>query len=247
MRSPIIAAGGGPPNTDTPGLIGRMTVDGKATEFAPPTPPAPRPPAQPRDIVAGPDGALWFDTGMANGVAAGNSWIGRITTSGQASVVYAPDPAALVSIAAIAVGPDHAVWFTQSSSDANGGGVPVVPPGGSPVVPPPGGPPQQSGAVGRLAPAGAARLFPIPSTLGASPGAITAGPDGNLWFAAPTGKVARITAGGQITAFSLPDSLAEPGAMAGGPGAAVWIAQSYGDVDLVDGLIWGPKIGRVGV
>jgi hypothetical protein len=97
-RAANVAGVSGPPNTSEPGLIGRITVTGQATEFPTPTLPAPRPLAQPRDIVAGPDGALWFDTGEPNAAISGDSWIGRITTGGQASIVYAPDPQALVSL-----------------------------------------------------------------------------------------------------------------------------------------------------
>ncbi len=120
-RSPNVF-GGGPPDTGTPGLIGRMTISGSATEFTLPTPTAPRPPAQPRDIISGPDGALWFDTGMTNGVASGNSWIGRITTGGQASMIYAPDPKSLVNVESITMGPDHNIWFTQTSDNINSEG-----------------------------------------------------------------------------------------------------------------------------
>jgi virginiamycin B lyase len=232
-----LVIGGGPPDLETPGSIGRMTVDGKATEFTLPTPPAPRPPAQPRDIVAGPDGALWFDTGMVSGVDNGNSWIGRISTSGQASIVYAPDPKALVSIAAIGAGPDDSVWFTQASDNLNTVGTPGGPPSSSP--------PSFSANIGRLSPSGAVTLFAVPASLGAAPGAIVAGTDGNLWFAA--GKMGRITPSGQVTAYALPDSNAEIGTMTKGPGNAVWFVQSYGDTDLVNGWIWGTKIGRIQV
>jgi streptogramin lyase len=227
------AAGSGPPNTGTPGLIGRMTLSGTATEFTLPAPPAPRPPAQPRDIVAGPDGALWFDTGVPNGVASGNSWIGRITTSGQASIVYTPDLKALVSIADIAVGPDHTLWFTQMSNTINTSGSP----GTAPFV----------GSIGRLTPSGDATLFPLPSSVSSTPAAITAGPDGALWFAAASGKIGRITTSGQVTSFPLPDSSAVVGPMTEGPGSAVWFTQNYPDIDPLNGLIWGTKIGRISV
>jgi virginiamycin B lyase len=229
-RSSDARGAGGPPDTGTPGLIGRMTVSGVATEFALPPPPAPRPPAQPRDIISGPDGALWFDTGMISGGGLGDSWIGRITLSGQASLVYGPDPKALVSITALTPGPDHTLWFTQTSNNINSAG-----PGAS-------GPPQITGSVGRLTPSGDVALFSLSS---ATPGTISAGLDGNLWFAAASGKIGRVTPTGQITLFALPDAQAEVSLMSEGPGRAIWCSQTFPDTDLINGLIWGTKIARI--
>ena len=46
--------------------------------------------------------------------------------------------------------------------------------------------------------------FPIP-TAGSYPGGITAGPDGNLWFAEGTAqKIGRITTAGVVTEFPIP-------------------------------------------
>ena len=46
--------------------------------------------------------------------------------------------------------------------------------------------------------AGTVTEFPVPS---GSPVGITAGPDGNLWFADSAGKIGRITPAGSITQF----------------------------------------------
>jgi virginiamycin B lyase len=232
-RSPVSI--GGPQYTPTAGVIGRMPVSGAATEFSLPTPPTSpstgfTPPAQPRGLVAGPDDALWFYTGSPQGAAqvqAGASWIGRITTSGQASVVYAPDPLALAAIAGITAGPDGNLWFTETTSAANLGGGPQSRP---------------TSSVGRLTPSGGVQLIALASSLG-SAGAITAGPDGALWCAAAT--IARITPSGQVSSFTLPDAHAEVGAVADGPGKAVWFAQTYPDTDPLNGIVWAVKIGRV--
>ena len=232
-RSP--ASVDGPGYTPTAGVIGRMTASGVATEFPLPTPTASPPitfvpPPQPRGIVAGPDGALWFYTGSPHGAAqvqAGASWIGRITTSGQASVVYNPDPLTLAGISGITTGPDSNVWFTETTSTANFGGGPQAHPNSS---------------IGRLTPSGNVQSFALPSSLG-MPGAIATGPDGNLWFA--SAEIARVTPSGQISSYRLPDPSAEIGAMASGPGQAVWFAQTYPDTDPLNGSIWGTKIGRV--
>src|SRR5262249_11211114 len=55
---------------------------------------------------------------------------------------------------------------------------------------------------GRITPAGAIAEFPIP-TPGSFPAGITAGPDGNLWFAAFR-TIGRITPAGVITEFPVP-------------------------------------------
>jgi virginiamycin B lyase len=229
------ASVGGPQYTPTAGVIGRMTLSGAATEFSLPTPPASpatgfTPPPQPRGLVTGPDGALWFYTGSPHGAAqvqTAASWIGRITTSGQASVVYTPDPLSLAGISSIAAGPDGNLWFTVSTSAANLGGGPQSRP---------------TSSVGRLTPSGSVQLFALASSLG-SASAITASPDGALWVAAA--KIARITTSGQVSAFTLPDANAEIGAVAGGPGKAVWFVQTYPDTDPLNSIVWGVKIGRV--
>src|SRR5712691_9332341 len=76
--------------------------------------------------------------------------------------------------------------------------------------------------------------FPIP-TAGSSPIAITAGPDGNLWFAEQEGnKIGRITPSGTITEFAIPTSPSSPIAITAGPDGNLWFAELEGN-----------KIGRV--
>lgn len=76
------------------------------------------------------------------------------------------------------------------------------------------------------------------------PAAITAGPDGALWFAVGN-AIGRITTSGQITYFPLRDSMAEVGPLAAGPDHGIWSAQSYGDTDPLNSVLWGTKIIRV--
>ncbi len=155
-----------------------------------------------------------------------------MSTSGTASIVYAPDPQALVFITGLAVGPDDNLWFTQYSNTRNTSGPPV----------------REVGSIGRLTPSGTLTLFPIPPSTGLSVGGIVAGPDGNLWFGTSSGQIGRVTTSGQVTVFSLPDSsAARVGSMTPGPGMAVWFVQSYLGSDLLSGIIWGNKIGRITV
>lgn len=61
--------------------------------------------------------------------------------------------------------------------------------------------------------------FPIPTTLGGV-GAITDGPDGNLWFAEGGGnKIGIVTTGGTITEFPIPTAASGAYAISNGPTA----------------------------
>src|SRR5262249_24043310 len=133
----------------------------------------------PGDLTVGPDGDFWFAEGSAPG---GGGAIGRITPAG--GIAEFPLPAGAVpGSSALTVGPDGDLWFAVQ--------LPSAGPGPGP------------GAIGRITPAGAITDFPLPTANSLPPGALTAGPDGNLWFAegpAPGGggAIGRITPAGGI-------------------------------------------------
>jgi len=58
------------------------------------------------------------------------------------------------------------------------------------------------------------------------PVAITAGPDGNLWFTEHAGGVGRITPAGVVTEFAAPGPLL---AIAAGPDGAIWFSETLPD------------------
>jgi deazaflavin-dependent oxidoreductase (nitroreductase family) len=63
-----------------------------------------------------------------------------------------------------------------------------------------------------------------------APVGITAGPDGALWFVEiGAGQVGRITTGGEVTEFPLPDRTARPHAIAGSPDGACWFTEWGGN------------------
>ena len=68
------------------------------------------------------------------------------------------------------------------------------------------------------------------------PYGITVGPDDAVWFVAIlAGQVGRITVGGDITEFPLPDRTARPHAIAAGPDGHCWFTE------------WGSgRVGRIG-
>src|SRR5215469_4604269 len=71
--------------------------------------------------------------------------------------------------------------------------------------------------------------FPIPTSPG-SPKAITAGPDGNLWFVEQEGnKIGRITPSGTISEFPIPTSPGTPNAITAGPDGNFWFAEQEGN------------------
>jgi len=195
------------------GRIGRMTPSGVFTEFTLPTvpPPAGSPAGtagttpHPTAITPGPDGALWF--------AGIPGEIGRITTAGVVTEFAVP-----VTPTAIAAGPDGALWFT---------GVP--------------------GEVGRISTTGVVTEFAVPEIpppAGSKPGtagtlatltAITAGPDGALWFTGVPGEVGRITTAGVVTEFAVP---AIPPPAGSSPGTAGTPATLEDITAGPDGALW---------
>jgi streptogramin lyase len=150
--------------------------------------------SSPMSIVAGPDGALWF---TAIGSTGGNG-IGRITVNGVLTN-YGVDAGLSVSLGGtnpqgIAAGPDGNVWFV-SSATVNG---------------------QAVSAIGRITTGTSPSItqFTLPSKDAAgnavvNPDAITAGPDGNLWFGAGQGgaqeQIGFITTGGNTGAADIFD------------------------------------------
>ena len=73
----------------------------------------------------------------------------------------------------------------------------------------------------------------------ASPGAITAGPDGNLWFInyrGTAGSIGRITPGGVITEFPITTPGTFPSDITSGPDGALWYTENTRS---------GPMVGRI--
>ena len=68
--------------------------------------------------------------------------------------------------------------------------------------------------------------FSVPSSFG-GPGPLTAGSDGNIWFAEPNDDaIGRISLGGSVTMFPLPSPYQEPRGIATGPDGAVWFTET---------------------
>jgi streptogramin lyase len=71
--------------------------------------------------------------------------------------------------------------------------------------------------------------FAIP-TSGSGPQGITAGPDGNLWFAEnATNQIGRITPTGTITEFPITTSGSDPAGIVAGPDGNLWFTEFFGN------------------
>jgi streptogramin lyase len=218
--------------------IGRITPQGVIEHF-----PIPFTYSAPDNIVTGPDGNLWFiqydqirrispdgvltDFGekldgsrSIVGGADGNLWfteeggIGRMTPAGV--ITHFRPASGSLDTAGITGGPDGNLWFTETNG----------------------------ARVGRVTPNGAITEFAMPGArleageeaegAGSVTGyaVITAGADGNLWYADPAlPYIGRITPEGVVTRFLLPagkadiDALARPAgvtAITRGPDGAMW-------------------------
>jgi len=179
--------------------IGRITTTGAVTEY-----PVPGARTQPWGIATGSDGNVWFtDVGATyqNGDSSLTA-IGKITPSGQATEFPLPSqPSGNASPESITAGPDGALWFTAGSvigrittsasvqnstiteyplPDWATGPSRITSNNGSLWV---------SGGFGQfidnVTTSGAVTEYPVLGSPNrqAVPMGITAGPDGNIWFA----------------------------------------------------------------
>jgi virginiamycin B lyase len=125
--------------------------------------------------------------------------IGRISTSGAITEFF-PVPLAQESgLYGLVAGPDGALWFTTLFE------------------------------VGRLSPAGAARLFAVPhdrpndSAAGAG---LASGPDRALCFVEPrANRIGRLTPVGAFTSFAVPTAAAYPLAICTGHDGNLWFTE----------------------
>jgi len=171
----------------------------------------PVPGSAPGAITAGPDGNLWF---LDNGTGK----IGRITTAGLVTEFSVPTASTLQRITA---GPDGNLWFTEDVLSSTGQNNKI------------------DGKIGRITTGGSITEFPLPKNCAfefCGPVGITAGPDGNVWFAATdVNKIGRITPAGSITEFPLPTTCGSsngcgPYAITAGPDGALWFTEAANDI-----------------
>jgi streptogramin lyase len=204
------------------GRIGRITPKGVITEFSAGITPG----SSVGGITAGPDANLWFTEDAVD--ADRRAVIGRITPAGEITE-FSAGLTPQASVNRITAGPDANLWFTETTFEGGGGldanGFPVS---GSAV-----------GKVGRITPKGVITEFSAGITGEAY--FITAGCDGNLWFADFFGRIGRITPKGKATPFSAGNPTVNMGGITAGPDGNVWFTKGGGVEDGGSP----PEIGRI--
>ncbi len=215
--------------TETESRIGRITPDGRVSEFA-----ISRPAWR---IVAGPDGNLWFTS---------DGFLSRMTPDGVVTDFRVSGVAWGVT-----VGPDRNIWFTELQRNGSNPDNVVygylgrattdgqitellMEPWSEDITSGPDGNfwvPDWTeigyDAIVRVTPSGTPTRFLLPGGLNApgdvGPSAVTVGSDGNVWFVLTrTAQVGRITPAGAIRMFDAPG---ERG-IAAGPDGNLWITES---------------------
>ncbi|MEI9983848.1 MAG: hypothetical protein WDN69_11925 [Aliidongia sp.] len=247
----------GAPNTAS--KIGRIATTGEIIEF-----PLPTAAGTPQGIVAGPDGALWFyEAGDEGGTpAAVPPKIGRITLDG--AITEFTIPLSLNTAgpfgAAIAVGPDGALWFTVGFDDSlfqavlgrittdgtiteytlsSAAGLPVsiaAGPDGALWLALQNFAGTSPAFLARITPADAASGGGVEYPVGSAPFGVTAGPDGALWFTSPF-TLGRITTAGTLSELPYPPA-GGPNGIAAGPDGALWFVE-------IDEASLDTEIGRI--
>jgi virginiamycin B lyase len=183
--------------------LGQMTLRGEVTEF----PLESNRSRATSDIVAAPDGDLWFTLPAAGSV-------GRRTPGGQTTLFPLSDRAAAPE--GIEIGPDGGVWFTESKVDrvaridSNGWVTEVDLPAGSKPAGIASGPrdllwvaERGSGRLARIQADGAVSQLALPG--GWIPTSIAVDVFGNVWFAdSGQPRTGRIGPEGNLKVFHLP-------------------------------------------
>jgi streptogramin lyase len=185
--------------------IGKVTAGGKFTEYPVPVPAY----AELSGITEGPDGNLWFGESATGGTLKSfstNKQIGKITTDGR--LTEYPLPGAM-GANGITAGPDGDLWFGENH---------------------PGRHATCSGQVAKTTTSG--KITEFPSSLVGCPGSFVAGRDGNLWFTEGKNTIGKITTGGSLTTYHVPNGpmgYPYPNGIALGPDGNLWFTESGGN------------------
>ena len=179
-------------------------------------------PVAPNDIVAGPDGAMWFTESAGGNPKGGQSYfpasIGRLTTAGSYSSYPVPASARSVpGLDAITVGPNGNLWFTEAAVNRIGE---VTPRAAGPVV-------------REFALPAADRLAPGVGSPVTSADTIAPGPGGDIWFTEQGSNAIGVmsTSGALLHKFTVPNPGLGPAPLGitEGPDQAMWFTENVAD------------------
>lgn len=189
--------------------------------------------AGPDQIVAGPDGALWFTEGQA-------SQIGRITTDGKVSE-FSTGITAGAWVHGLAVGSDGNLWFTETNRPCVGRITPAgvvtefsagITNGGYAITAGPDGNlwfTEVTGhLIGKISTSG--NVTEYPAGTNGQLLSITSGPDGNLWYVSELDDgIGRMTVAGVATFFTAGITAgAMPSRITAGPDGNLWFTEDAG-------------------
>lgn len=202
------------------GEAGYVSPGGQVTRFSLPHP------FGAGGLALGSDGNMW--AAQAD-YSSGGDAIARISPTG--GITRFPLPEREVGPAAIASGPDGALWFTETYKPRIGR---ITTSGQITEFPTPwrvngitGGPDGDvwfaAGSIGRVSPDGKMKTYGL-SRKKFAVGPIVAGPDGRIWFSDGSGSIGRISPSGRITDVSLPDKGWSANSLTVGPDGAVWFS-----------------------
>jgi len=203
------------------GSVLRVTPQGAVTEY-----PLPTQFSDPRQIVKGPDGAVWLGESVGT--------VGTMTTSGALTEYNTPDGSRPFGLG---VGPDGALWFGESVNDELGritvsGAISLYafPKNSGPtgvVAGPDGNLWVTEFFANKVAKVSTSGVILSEYPTSAYPRSIVAGSDGNLYFTEyGAGKIGQLTVGGVLTEIATPTPNSAPFSLTAGPDGNVWFTES---------------------
>jgi virginiamycin B lyase len=159
-------------------------------------------------IVAGPDGALWFEASTTP------QFIGRMTLGGAVELFPIPYVGSFLA-GPLTPGPDGSIWFADWGTNSIGRIC--------------------TGLYGRCSVTGEVTEFPIP-TAACHPLGIVTGPNGNLFFTEfDANQIGQITTAGLVIGeYTIPTANSEPRDITAGPetpgtNGSLWFAEESGN------------------
>ena len=173
----------------------------------------------PTDIVAGPDGALWFTQSAGGNPRDGRTYfqagIGRITTTGSYTSYPVPASASSVpGLDAITLGPNGNLWFTETAVNRIGE---ITPKAVDPTI-------------HEFALPAADRLAAGVGSSITSADTIAAGPGNDIWFTEQGSNAIGVmsTSGTLLSKFTVPNSNLNPTpqGITEGPDQTMWFTEN---------------------